>query len=223
MPIDAIVPAHNEEPRVAAVCVALLQARAFRTVLCVDDGSQDRTAEMAHRAGARVMRLPVNRGKGGAMQAAVNALPRDGAEIAFFDSDLKGFMPHHAALLVREYMRLRPSQIVGMRDHFGPLAATASLLMPIISGERIVQRWVLDAMPLDCWNGYAIETAINFTVDRYGGSTVLMPMKGVQICGKMGKVGWLDGLRGHVKMFRQMERTHAALHGSGGGTCGTAR
>jgi glycosyltransferase involved in cell wall biosynthesis len=219
--LDAIIPAYNEEQTIAPVVLAVRQSRAFRHVLVVDDGSQDRTADAARSVGAAVLRLGKNRGKGGAMQAAVAALPGDRMPVAFFDADLKGFGPHHAALLAQEFRRTNASQVVGMRDHWGPLAACASLLMPIISGERVVQRWVLEALPLDCWNGYAIETAINHTVDRHGGTTVLVPMKGVQIRGKVGKVGWLDGMRAHMKMFRQMEKTHEALRGSGGATCGT--
>jgi len=62
--IDAIVPAHNEAGRVGQVVRALRAARCFRSVTVVDDGSTDSTAVEAKNAGARVLSLKPNRGKG---------------------------------------------------------------------------------------------------------------------------------------------------------------
>ena len=66
----AVVPAYNEQASVAAVVGS---ARASTApdfdVLVIDDGSTDRTAEVAEAAGARVLRLPFNLGIGGAVQA----------------------------------------------------------------------------------------------------------------------------------------------------------
>ncbi|UAJ80563.1 glycosyltransferase family 2 protein [Leifsonia sp. ZF2019] len=63
-----VMPAFNEEESVAAV-VAEVQAKLPGvTCLVVDDGSLDRTAEEAHRAGALVASMPFNMGVGGAMR-----------------------------------------------------------------------------------------------------------------------------------------------------------
>lgn len=225
-PVDCIVPAYNEAPTIAPVIAALRDSGAFRTLLVVDDGSTDGTADVAKRAGAAVLKLPRNHGKGGAMQRAVAALPQDGAAIMFCDADLVGFLPEHARLLVREFERTQPAQCIGLRFHWGPTALATQLLLPQVmygsgkmGGERVVQRWVLDRLPLDCWEGYAIETAINHVCDRHNGLTVLVPMRGVQIRGKVGKTGVFAGLRGHARMWAQMEATHAALRQSGGGSC----
>ena len=67
----AIVPAHNEAPRVGAVVEGLI-ARGL-PVLVVDDGSSDGTGDEAREAGARVLRLEPNRGKGGALKAGFRA------------------------------------------------------------------------------------------------------------------------------------------------------
>src|SRR3972149_4058340 len=153
--LDAIVPAHNEEQTLGDVVRALVESRRFR-VIVVDDGSTDRTTDVARQAGACVLRLQKNRGKGGGKQGALAKLPRD-VDVAFFDPDLVGFRPEHAELLASEFRRLSPDQLVGMRDHFGPLFSSAQLVMPLMSGDRIVKRWVLDALPPGCWSGYAIE------------------------------------------------------------------
>jgi len=64
----AIVPALNEE---AALPRVIDELRAFDPgldIVVVDDGSGDRTAEVAEAKGARVLRLPFNLGIGGAVQ-----------------------------------------------------------------------------------------------------------------------------------------------------------
>jgi len=66
-PVLAIVPAHDEAPRVAAVVRGLIEQGL--PVLAVDDGSTDGTGEVAREAGARVLRLEPNQGKGAALKA----------------------------------------------------------------------------------------------------------------------------------------------------------
>jgi dolichyl-phosphate beta-glucosyltransferase len=68
--LSVIIPAFNEETRLPATLTTILsflrsRGEAFE-ILVVDDGSRDRTAEVARAAGAevRVLRNPGNRGKG---------------------------------------------------------------------------------------------------------------------------------------------------------------
>jgi glycosyltransferase involved in cell wall biosynthesis len=60
-----VIPAYNEERFIGSV---VLKTKALvDTVIVVDDGSCDATAEIAEAAGALVVRHPVNRGKGVAL------------------------------------------------------------------------------------------------------------------------------------------------------------
>jgi glycosyltransferase involved in cell wall biosynthesis len=63
-----VIPAYNEELSVGRVIKDVQGLKAGYDVVVVDDGSNDRTAEEATRAGASVLRLPINLGIGGAMQ-----------------------------------------------------------------------------------------------------------------------------------------------------------
>ena len=81
----ALIPAHNEAPRIAAVIEG---AARHLPVLVVDDGSSDDTAAVAEAAGARVLRQTPNRGKGEALKAGFRAALADGAAaVVTLDAD----------------------------------------------------------------------------------------------------------------------------------------
>jgi glycosyltransferase involved in cell wall biosynthesis len=65
----AIVPAFNEAATIAEVVSEIRDFGPELEVLVVDDGSTDATSAIADAAGARVLRLPINLGIGGAVQA----------------------------------------------------------------------------------------------------------------------------------------------------------
>jgi glycosyltransferase involved in cell wall biosynthesis len=67
----ALVPAHNEERTVAWVVEEIKGFDSDFEVLVIDDGSTDRTAELAEGAGAHVVQLPYNLGIGGAVQTGI--------------------------------------------------------------------------------------------------------------------------------------------------------
>lgn len=64
-----IMPAWNEEAAIGATIAEVHEVLPWIDVLVVNDGSTDRTAEVARAAGAQVLTLPYNLGVGGAMRA----------------------------------------------------------------------------------------------------------------------------------------------------------
>jgi glycosyltransferase involved in cell wall biosynthesis len=64
----AVVPAYNESATIVEVVEALRRNAPDFDTLVVDDGSADSTDVLAHRAGAKVLKLPFNVGIGGAVQ-----------------------------------------------------------------------------------------------------------------------------------------------------------
>lgn len=81
-----VVPAYNEAARIGAV-IRAVRPLADR-VIVVDDGSTDRTADVAEAAGGRVIRHVINRGQGAALRTGtMAALSHDAEVIIHFDGD----------------------------------------------------------------------------------------------------------------------------------------
>jgi polyprenyl-phospho-N-acetylgalactosaminyl synthase len=84
--IWVVIAAYNEVGVIARVVVEV--RRCGYTVLLVDDGSTDATAATAEKAGAVVIRHPVNLGQGAALQTGIEYALREGADvIVTFDAD----------------------------------------------------------------------------------------------------------------------------------------
>jgi glycosyltransferase involved in cell wall biosynthesis len=95
-----VMPALNEAASVAAVVREVQAAQPSATVLVVDDGSVDATAERAFEAGAQVMSLPFNLGVGGAMRAAYRYADDAGfSQVVQVDADGQHDPRHIAELL----------------------------------------------------------------------------------------------------------------------------
>jgi glycosyltransferase involved in cell wall biosynthesis len=63
-----VIPAHDEEESLPRTLAEVAERAPGVDVVVVDDGSRDRTAEVARRAGVPVLRHPFNLGVGGALQ-----------------------------------------------------------------------------------------------------------------------------------------------------------
>ncbi|HKP19373.1 MAG TPA: glycosyltransferase [Gaiellaceae bacterium] len=85
--LSVLVPARDEEERIAATVAALREQFPQAEVIVADDGSRDGTAQAAEAAGARVLRLP-RRGKGQALALAEQAAAP--GPILLCDADLRG-------------------------------------------------------------------------------------------------------------------------------------
>ena len=82
-----VIPAYNEEQTIIQA-IRDLKVHGFREIIVVDDGSGDRTAELAEGEGIVLYRHVVNRGLGVALGTGIEAALRLGAEvIVTFDAD----------------------------------------------------------------------------------------------------------------------------------------
>ncbi len=108
-----IVPAWNEAGSIGATLADIRAAGLSYDVVVVDDGSTDRTAEIARAADAIVLELPFNLGVGGAMRAGFTYAHRGGYRRAIqVDADGQ----HNAADIQRVLAGLESADIsIGAR------------------------------------------------------------------------------------------------------------
>ena len=124
-----VVPAFNEAGVIGEVIADLRSV--FSNVVCVDDGSVDDTGEVALRAGAHLVRHPVNLGQGAAIQTGVEYARRQpGAQVfATFDADGQ----HRVKDLVTMIDRLGTGDVdVVIGTRFGPGVSRPPLLKRVV-------------------------------------------------------------------------------------------
>jgi glycosyltransferase involved in cell wall biosynthesis len=86
MKVSFLVPAYNEEATIGEVLERIADLGLDTQVVVVDDGSRDRTAEIAQSHGATVIRQ-ANAGKGAAIRTAIGEIDGDIAVIQ--DADME--------------------------------------------------------------------------------------------------------------------------------------
>ncbi|MBW3669815.1 MAG: glycosyltransferase family 2 protein [Actinobacteria bacterium] len=198
--IDVVVPARNEGLTVADVVSTCRGCTYARDVIVVDDGSTDDTAEKAAAAGARVVRRERGGSKAHAMAAGVHA--GDADAVLFVDADLRGLASHHLDDICRPFVEGRAVMSIGTFDYgmWNPLV----LRLPPTTGERVVPRWVFDAVPPAKLDGYTIEVMLNEVIAEGRLPTVARVMTGVSHRTKREKFGPVEGWRRTWRMFWQL-------------------
>lgn len=107
-----IIPALNEEPVIGQMLDAVPRLL-YNLIVVADNGSTDRTGEIAARHGAVVVQ-EVERGYGAACLRALKSLPSDIQAIVFMQADLSEY-PDEARLLLEPITCGRADMVVGTR------------------------------------------------------------------------------------------------------------
>ncbi len=109
----ALIPAHNEEKRIAAV---VEEAKKHLPVLVVDDGSGDGTVQAAKGAGAQVIGHKANQGKGAALRSGFRAALGQGCDFVItLDADGQ-HDPAEIMAFLEAYAATKADLIIGRRD-----------------------------------------------------------------------------------------------------------
>ncbi|MBI5798454.1 MAG: glycosyltransferase family 2 protein, partial [Candidatus Yonathbacteria bacterium] len=202
--ISAVIPAFNEEQTIGAVVRTVRAVPDIDVVIVVNDGSNDRTSAVARAAGATVIDLPHNIGKGGAMR--VGALSTKADAIFFADADLIGLRPHHVQSVIDPVMHGHVAMCIGIRERWGNLAEFFSKLDPLlaIGGERAIRRDIFDALPGEYFKAFEIETAMNHYCREHKYPVSYVKLEGLAQVVKEEKYGFIDGFFRRVVMIGQI-------------------
>jgi glycosyltransferase involved in cell wall biosynthesis len=161
--LSVVIPAYNEQhrllPGIDEVCRYLSAIGCRWEMIVVDDGSTDRTAAVAAEAAAaesriRVLRAPVNRGKGHAVRIGIRA--SRGSRVLFCDAD--------AATPIEELARLHDrldegyAAAIGSRARPGArIEARQHVLRELLgkAGNRLIQAMAVPGI-LDTQCGFKL-------------------------------------------------------------------
>jgi len=180
--VAVLIPAHNEATRIAETVEAAAAIPGVTRIVVVDDGSEDDTDQVAEKAGAKVVRLYGNRGKGTALEAGASRV-ENADIILLLDGDLGATAAQGKALLapllagaadmsIAGFPRVASGQAGlglvknlarwGIRKLGGPFDATAPL-----SGQRALTRECFATVrPFSA--GYGVEVGLTIRALRAG-------------------------------------------------------
>jgi glycosyltransferase involved in cell wall biosynthesis len=180
--VGALIPAYRAASSVASVVRGALHQ--LPTVLVVDDGSGDGTAEAASAAGARVLRFAENRGKGSALRAGFAELLRTNVSaVVTLDAD-EQHDPSEIPRLVERWRETGASLVIGSRqsleagmrpvrrfgNRFSRFAISWFAGVPVPDGQsgfRLYDAELLRALPL-AGSRYELESEVIVRAARRG-------------------------------------------------------
>ncbi len=188
MDIAVLIPAHDEAERIDATVRAARAIQGVTRVVVVDDASEDDTAQIAEEAGAKVVRLWSNVGKGAALEAG--AMRVENADIVLLlDADLADTADQGALLLAPVLAGEADMSVAGFprpagKAGFGLVKGLARWAIRTmgsgfvadapLSGQRALTRECLEVVRPFA-TGYGVEVALSVRALRKGLRIVEVP------------------------------------------------
>jgi len=216
--IIAVIPAYNEEGQIASPLSALTKSPLIDEIVVINDGSLDRTPEIARLFGVHLIDHKVNHGKGAALQTGINyALKKNFEIILFLDADLIGLTPTHIKKLINPLLRNKNLLMtigVFVRDYKKGKETTVEF-----SGQRAIRRSFFTGLIDLTHVGFGVEKIITEHLKRIAQGKnipVTKLYKRVKLenlihVKKEGKYGTLEGLGARIKMGLEISKAPAEL------------
>ncbi|MFN4154078.1 MAG: glycosyltransferase family 2 protein [Paracoccaceae bacterium] len=203
--ITCLIPAHNEAARIAGVLAAVQAHPMIRSVVVVDDGSQDDTAAIAQAAGVEVLCLSPNRGKSAALAEALSRVST--SHVLLLDADLTGLNSADLSRLIRPVSEGGADVSLSLRGN-AP-SVWQWLGVDYITGERVLPMSLIAPILPDIRDlpRFGLEVFLNAHIQRAGLSVAIVRWPGVASPSKAQKSGWRAGIRADIGMLRDILRT----------------
>jgi glycosyltransferase involved in cell wall biosynthesis len=212
--LSIIIPAYNEERGIGSVLDGLREWRARAEIIVVDDGSTDRTAEIAASAGARVIRHRRNKGYGAALKTGIRAAA--GEIVVMMDADSE----HNAAHIQRLIDAMGDNDMVvgarGKGSHAPLMRRPGKWLLSKVanylaqtnipdlnSGLRAFRRDTAKLFLHILPNGFSFTTTLTLALFKEGYSIVYVPVTTTPRVGGLSTVNPIrDGLNTLMLIIR---------------------
>jgi dolichol-phosphate mannosyltransferase len=211
--LSVIIPCYNEEATIASALEAVLAVDLPKEIIVVDDGSTDRTREIAESYAGhgeiKVIVMPANRGKGSAIREALGQVTGDIVMIQ--DADLE-YDPQQIPKLIAPIVDGETDVVYGSRF----LGSIKGMRLPNLIANRILA-WLAGLLfraritdEATCYKAFRAETIISLDLKckrfefcpevtakllKRGVKILELPISYVGRTAAQGKkIGWRDGL-----------------------------
>lgn len=194
--IAIVIPAYNEEKTIRTVLSNIKTTGVGSEIIVVDDGSEDKTYELALEEGVFVLRHLINRGLGAAIITGIMAaLQTDADIIVTFDADLQ-HDPNDIEALVKpiindeadvtigsrflhkdSYKEMPFQKVIGNKllDFFTSLIAGRKI-SDSQSGLRAFKRESLEGLDIVC-DRYAVSSELIVELSKRDLRTIEVPIR----------------------------------------------
>lgn len=177
--MSILIPAYNEEKYIYDTVTALAKLQEVDEIVVVDDASGDDTALLAGKAGAVVLSLSRNHGKGGALNKGLAKVTGD--IIALVDGDvgcsaaevaklISPVLADQADMTVAKFPRAKKKGGFGLVKGLarnGIRLYTGLEVFAPLSGQRVMKRNVIEALG-GFESGYGVEVGMTIDAARRG-------------------------------------------------------
>jgi glycosyltransferase involved in cell wall biosynthesis len=206
--MSCVICAFNEGPRIAAVLAVVSVHPALGEVIVVDDGSIDATAQVVGGfPSVRLISLPLNRGKSGAMAAGLAAAQFE--RVMLLDADLSGLTVDAVTALAEPVLSGRSEVSLSLRGNSLSLFRWAGI--DFVTGERVIARSLLahSLATLNTLPGFGVEVYMNREIVARQLSIAVVDWPGVYQARKTQKMGMAAGVWAEFRMIGHLLRTAA--------------
>lgn len=207
--IAAIIPTYNEERNLAGVLNAVCLSDILNEIIIVDDGSSDRTVEIARTFARTDRRIQVlqhesNKGKGQAIFTGWAATKAP--YLLLLDADLHELTPAHILALMTPVLDHRTDMTLGLFWGGHLTTDLSSWGMPFLTGQRGLRSEILKHVSPEAASGYGFEVALTVAASQQNFHKHIVPLTGVWHPPSEFHRGGINGIIWRFRMYGQITR-----------------
>ncbi|AGB41461.1 glycosyl transferase [Halobacteroides halobius DSM 5150] len=202
MNVALVIPAYNEEERIENVIRTAQRSDVLSEIVVVSDGSTDNTVQVALECNVQTVALPINQGKGAAMQYGVENT--DSEIIVFLDADLVNLKVEHIESLVNPIIEDNMDMTCGVFQAGRDSTDMHHKITPWLTGQRAAKREVIESCTDLTESKYGAELSLTKKAVEEKLKVKKVCLKGLTHTTKEEKIGLVKGFWARLKMYWQV-------------------